>query len=77
MNAKEVWRRARSGERLVLRMQRRWWLAQLALWPTAILVAILVSVAAWALWRHKSAERHSETAPSQQRDTSDVIRVQG
>ncbi|HEY3995650.1 MAG TPA: hypothetical protein VGM40_06775 [Mycobacterium sp.] len=74
MNANEVLRRARSGERLVLRLQRRWWFAQLALWPTAILLTILVAVAAWALWQRKSGERKSEP---QHADTSTPIRVQG
>jgi hypothetical protein len=74
MNANEVWRRARSGERWVVRMQRRWWFAQLALWPTAIILAILASAAGWALWQRKSAANHYQPRHA---DSSTPIRVQG
>lgn len=74
MNANEVWRRARSSERLVLRLQRRLWLAQLALWPTVIVLTILASVAAWVLWQRRSAENRSQ--PRHAYSTTPV-RVQG
>lgn len=63
MTVKEMPRRVWRGRRTVARAQRDLWLAQLALWPTLILSAILVSVAAWALWQRKSRGPGHEAAP--------------
>lgn len=46
------------GEQKLLRLQRRLWLAQLALYPTAVLGAVGALVVAWRLWQRKSAARH-------------------
>lgn len=54
MIVKEVPQRVWRGRRKVLRLQRDLWLAQLALWPTLILSAVVLSVAAWVLWQRKS-----------------------
>ena len=59
----ETSRRLGRAERKVLRLQRRLWLAQLAMWPTMIvLVALLVGVL-WVVRRRSSPGRHAaETA---------------
>jgi hypothetical protein len=62
MNAAAAIRGARRGERRVLRLQRRLWFAQMAVWPTAVLLATLVSVTAWVVWRRKSREQRSAAA---------------
>jgi hypothetical protein len=38
------------------------WLAQLVVWPTVILVAMLISGAAWSLWQRRSRKRQSGAA---------------
>lgn len=60
MNLVETSRRLRRGERQLMRVQRRLWLAQLALWPTAMVLAVLLVVAGWLLWR-RSAGRPPAT----------------
>lgn len=60
-------RSVRNGQRRVLRLQRRLWLAELALWPTAILLAVLAAAGAWLLWRRTSQRRsrgHDTVAPT-------------
>ncbi|MGV7986233.1 hypothetical protein PJP10_17440 [Mycobacterium kansasii] len=52
---------ARRAERMVLRAQRRLWLAQLVLPAAAITTAIVVSVAAWTMWQRASRQRRSES----------------
>lgn len=47
------------AERKVLRIQRRLWLAQLALWPAVITLAVVGVVAAWKLWQ-RSAQRRPD-----------------
>ena len=69
MKVKEASRRA---EQVVLRLQRRLWFAQLALWPTVILSGILVMAAAWALWRRKSDGRQADTVPPGSDSPNDV-----
>ncbi|ORB35322.1 hypothetical protein BST39_22740 [Mycobacterium paraseoulense] len=63
MTVKEVPQRVWRGRRRALRLQRDLWLAQLALWPTLILSAVVLSVAAWALWQRNSGRRHAEATP--------------
>ncbi|OJZ75148.1 hypothetical protein BRW65_04800 [Mycobacterium paraffinicum] len=62
MTVKELPRRVWRRRRTALRLQRDLWLAQLALWPAVILSAILVSVAARALWQRKSRPPQPEEA---------------
>lgn len=63
MTLKETPQRVWRGRRKVLRLQRDLWLAQLALWPTVILAAILLAVAAWAVWQRRSRGRQLEAVP--------------
>ncbi|MEE6175960.1 hypothetical protein [Mycobacterium sp. 050134] len=35
-------------------MQRRLWLAELALWPAATLSAVLLAAGAWVVWQRRS-----------------------
>ncbi len=59
----ETSRRLGRAERKVLRLQGRLWLAQLAMWPTAIVFsAVLVAGAVWVL-RRRSAGHRPEPAP--------------
>ncbi|GAA4543373.1 hypothetical protein GCM10023161_28680 [Mycobacterium paraffinicum] len=53
MTVKEVPQRVWRGRRKVMRLQRDLWLAQLALWPTLIVSAVLLSALTWALWQRK------------------------
>lgn len=53
MTVIETAQRLRGAQRKVLRLQRRLWLAELALWPAALLLAALVAVTGWLLWRRK------------------------
>lgn len=60
----ETSRRLGRAERKVLRLQRRLWLAQLAIWPTVIvLVAGLLAAVVWVL-RRRSADRGHEPEPA-------------
>ncbi|MGZ4582815.1 MAG: hypothetical protein ACXVYI_00385 [Mycobacterium sp.] len=61
MRLKAAFGSVRNGQRRVLRLQRRLWLAEMALWPTAILAGILLSAGAFALLRRKSRDRHAGT----------------
>lgn len=63
MTVKETSQRVRRGRRKVVRLQRDLWLAQLALWPTLILSAILLTVAIFAVWQRKSRGRRLEAVP--------------
>lgn len=63
MNVIETSRRLGRAERKVLRLQRRLWLAQLAMWPTAIaLAAALLAGTVWLL-RRRSVARRSAPGP--------------
>lgn len=63
MTVKETSQRVWRGRRKVMRLQRDLWLAQVALWPTLILSAILLSVAIWVVWQRKSHGRQLEAVP--------------
>ena len=63
MTVKEMPQRVWRGRRKAMRLQRDLWLAQLALWPTLILSAVLLSVATWALWHRKSRRYQPDAAP--------------
>lgn len=65
MTVIETSQRLRRAQGKVLRLQRRLWLAELAMWPAAIVVAALVLVTGWLLWR-RSAVRADGTRPAQQ-----------
>jgi hypothetical protein len=58
MNVIETSRRLGRGERKVLRLQRQLWLAQLAMWPTAIALAVLLVGASVLAWRRSAGGRH-------------------
>ncbi len=62
MNLPPAVRGARNGQKRVLRLQRHLWLAELALWPTAILLSMLLATGAWVLWQRKARERGAATA---------------
>lgn len=62
MTVIEMSQRLRGAQRKVLRLQRRLWLAELALWPGAIVLAALALGAGWLLWR-RSAVRAGGTRP--------------
>lgn len=64
MGMKTGLRRIREGRRKAMALQRRVWLAELALWPTAILTVVSLSAGAWLLWRRASRERNSGTFPA-------------
>ncbi len=55
-------RRVRNGQKRVLRLQRRLWLAELALWPAAIACTALVAAGGWVWWQRRSRGRQAETA---------------
>ncbi|BBY35934.1 hypothetical protein MMAN_00680 [Mycobacterium mantenii] len=56
----ETTRRARRAERKVLRLQRRLWLAQLAMWPTVIALAVLLLAGVlWVVRRRSTGGRHA------------------
>ncbi|MES3638352.1 hypothetical protein Q9Q75_06005 [Mycobacterium intracellulare] len=62
MTVLETSQRLRGAQRKVLRLQRRVWLAELALWPAAIVLAVLVLGTGWLLWR-RSAVRADGPRP--------------
>lgn len=69
MTVIETSRRLGRAERKVLRLQRRLWLAQLAMWPTVIVLAILLAGGAlWVVRRRSTGGRHAaapaSTAPA-------------
>ncbi|BBZ45142.1 hypothetical protein [Mycobacterium parmense] len=64
MTIEDTARRVRRGQREVLRLQRRLWLAQLAFWPGVVLIGVVASAAAWAAWRRRS--RAASPLPSYQ-----------
>lgn len=56
----ETSRRLGRAERKLLRLQRRLWLAQLAMWPTVIVLAVLlVGGVLWVVLRRSSRGRHA------------------
>lgn len=59
MTVKTALRSARNGQRRVVRLQRRLWLAELALWPAVLLSAVLLSAGAWVLWQRRSGVREA------------------
>ncbi|OBF22666.1 hypothetical protein A5725_10525 [Mycobacterium kubicae] len=62
MAVKEASRRVLRAEQKLLRVQRRLWLAQLALYPTAALGVVGALVVAWRLWQRRSAHHQAETS---------------
>lgn len=58
MTVIETSRRLGRAKRKVLRLQRRLWLAQLAMWPTAIALAVLLTGASVLVWRRSARGRH-------------------
>lgn len=65
MTVIETSQRLRGAQRKMLRLQRRLWLAELALWPAAIVSAALVLGTGWLLWR-RSAVRADGARPGPQ-----------
>jgi hypothetical protein len=63
MTVIETSRRLGRAESKVLRLQRRLWLAQLAMWPTVIVLAILLvgGVLWWVMRRRSTGGRHAAT----------------
>lgn len=60
MTVIETSRRLGRAERKVLRLQRRLWFAQLAMWPTVIALAVvLVGGVLWVLRRRSTGGRHA------------------
>ncbi len=58
----ETSRRLGRAERKVLRLQRRLWLAQVAMWPTLIVLAVLLVGVLWVVRRRSSGGRHAADA---------------
>lgn len=53
-------RRLGRAERKILRLQRRLWFAQLAMWPTVIVLAVLlVGGVLWVVRRRSTGGRHA------------------
>jgi hypothetical protein len=49
----------RHGQQRLLKVQRRLWLAQLAMWPTLIVTGVAVAAGAvWLLRRRSAGGRH-------------------
>lgn len=65
----ETSRRLGRAERKVLRLQRRLWLAQLAMWPTVIVLAagLLAAVVLWVRRRRVRTSRALRDQPSRVR----------
>ncbi|OBF55505.1 hypothetical protein A5756_12525 [Mycobacterium sp. 852002-53434_SCH5985345] len=63
MTVKEVPQRVWRGRRKVMRLQRDLWLAQLAVWPTLIVSAVLLSALTWALWQRKWQRKSVRSQP--------------
>lgn len=60
MTVLETSRRLGRAERKMLRLQRRLWLAQLAMWPALIVLAVLlVGGVLWAVRRRSTGGRHA------------------
>ncbi len=55
----ETSRRLGRAERKVLRLQRRLWLAQLAMWPTIIVLVTLLVGVLWVVRRRSRPGRHA------------------
>ncbi|GAB1815741.1 hypothetical protein MUNTM_47810 [Mycobacterium sp. MUNTM1] len=71
MTVIETSRRLGRAERKVLRLQRRLWLAQLAVWPTVIALAVLlVGGVLWVVRQRSTGGRHAAdpaaTAPARE-----------
>lgn len=62
MTVIETSRRLGRAERKVLRLQRRLWFAQLAIWPTVIVLAVLLGGGVlWVVRRRSTGGRHAAT----------------
>lgn len=61
MRLKAALRTVQDGQKRVLRLQRRLWLAELALWPSAIGLGIAVSAGAWVWWQRQSRTRRADS----------------
>lgn len=60
MTVLETSRRLGRAERKVLRLQRRLWLAQVAIWPAVIVLAVLLAVGVlWLVRRRSTGGRHA------------------
>ncbi|OSC27998.1 hypothetical protein B8W69_12280 [Mycobacterium vulneris] len=60
MTVIETSRRLGRAERKVLRLQRRLWFAQLAVWPIVIVLAVLlVGGVLWVVRRRSTGGRHA------------------
>lgn len=65
MTVIETSRHMGRAERKVLRLQRRLWLAQLAMWPTlTVLAVLLVAGALWVARRRSTGGRHAAAPAS-------------
>ncbi len=64
MTVLETSRRLGRAERNVLRLQRRLWLAQVAMWPTVIVLAVLLAVGVLWLARRRSTGGRHAAAPA-------------
>ncbi|MCK8647163.1 hypothetical protein [Mycobacterium colombiense] len=65
MTVIETSRRLGRAERKVLRLQRRLWLAQLAMWPTlTVLAVLLVAGVLWVVARRRSTGGRHAAAPA-------------
>jgi hypothetical protein len=52
-------RRLRHGQQRILKVQRRLWLAQLAMWPTLVITGVAtVAGVVWLLRRRSAGGRH-------------------
>jgi hypothetical protein len=65
MTVIETSRRLGRAERKVLRLQRRLWFAQLAMWPAVIvLTVVLVGGVLWVVRRRAAGGRHAAAPPA-------------
>lgn len=65
MTVIETSRRLGRAERKVLRLQRRLWFAQLAVWPAVIvLTVVLVGGVLWLVRRRSTGGRHAAAPPA-------------
>lgn len=63
MTVIETSQRLRRAERKALRLQRGLWLAQLAVWPTVIVSAILLAGVGWTVWKRAAGRRDAPESP--------------
>jgi cytochrome bd-type quinol oxidase subunit 1 len=62
MSVSATVRGVRDGQKRVLRLQRRLWLAEMAVWPAGALLFALAGVGAWVVWQRRSRERGAAAA---------------